>query len=1275
MPLNWLWIGWIQWIWWYWGLKGNPQLTQKTPKQQMMSPAINNTPNVQNNSYMTQSSDVSSILDEKLNKINTSVELPQIDVNKWFWTLMNWKQFDPSKKIATSWAENNYLNSNRDFALSNMDRYKAKEEPTINKPKVLWNYSEEEYNGLWKAEQWHLSLEDKKKHIVNQIRTKFPEDTDWVDDSVILDDYYSQNPSDVENFLKDDVTNVGWFIENVDWSMKVNYLPEDQMTDEQKQYKSNKELWERKDKVANLHNMLDKITIDTDTLTRDRLENKISNYHNLSDSEKEKYKWEYIKDTISLANENIKNNIAMFPNMITEWIWMIWDLYAKNMNWEDIVKGIWTKLNEWFANPEQFVVDVAHNPADTMFAIEWVSGIWKLIEAWAKLPAKAQSIIKEWVQLWKDIREWVVKADKVAKFQEEATKVAKEIAPEKVIEKSWPTKAELLIEKQLKFTKPEKRKYKAKHWETQWQTLNNRWHVGDWEEVITKSMEDMQTYKNEKEAWLEAIHQKIPVDADVIKMTEEVAENSRKTMTPSELEASWWKSKYDALVEKAKKWELTHTELEDIKSTFERKKALKYDGTRTSEEKDRLTRLDSAVRVKQQKRASEAWFDNIKDINKEISKTYDILKPLSKDVEAIDWLWFTDHVLLATSFVDPHTLVVLAGKKLAQSNWFKKNTIKILNKLNGKKPVANKVADIKAIKKISNEAELNEWLAKSKHEAFKEKTYGGNPALPSKADSNLWTIENPIKAEQKFSSLSSEWAKFNKAKIDWIKKDNFTTAWDNAPKVWDTTAHWTIERVFQDWRTWKATIKGKNYSMWEIWEIYWPKSLTSNKPNVINSTSIGDNNIWRNNGIGEWLEWFAKKMNDTTPKQQTVSKLDSLNKGIAKTTTLKAIEDKIWMLASDTNNYSQDIIHDLINSKKATAKVWDDLLDIIKTNWGKITKEEYDIAMNMIKEAKAEKKWLSNFWKPKTPKQVVEAPIPKKWLDHLNKKAVEEYSVNKQQSKAPTKQEIADSKTLEDKFAESDRVSNMSPIDKAIHKRKTEAKELANKYKTEAKNNTPEQLENNIKELKKIMSEERDMEFIRKDIMPSMKVLEQELVARTAPKWWLFDSKPQTKSTADKGLSNLKKADDIKVWDKVWETETITKIVWDEVYIYDSDRNVTWIFTKDEIPKYKKNNELALKQKAEIKKGEKAIADKKAAKLKEHNDVYWYWEWLSNLWLWKAKSILNKERRRDWVIKTTKEHIKDYMNKWWEITESWIFREKGKSAWYKLNKTQERGLI
>ena len=48
-------------------------------------------------------------------------------------------------------------------------------------------------------------------------------------------------------------------------------------------------------------------------------------------------------------------------------------------------------------------------------------------------------------------------------------------------------------------------------------------------------------------------------------------------------------------------------------------------------------------------------------------------------------------------------LTVLVGKKIANSNRFRKGYVKVLNKINGAETISEKVANIEAIKKIQNE--------------------------------------------------------------------------------------------------------------------------------------------------------------------------------------------------------------------------------------------------------------------------------------------------------------------------------------------------------------------------------------------------------------------------------------------------------------------------------------------------------------------------------------------------------------------------------------------
>jgi len=119
-------------------------------------------------------------------------------------------------------------------------------------------------------------------------------------------------------------------------------------------------------------------------------------------------------------------------------------------------------------------------------------------------------------------------------------------------------------------------------------------------------------------------------------MAKEVAEHEKGVATPSELKAKdTTRKKYEDYITKAENGELSHAELDEIKSNFERNKALKYDASRTTTEQARLKNLDSAIRTKQQKRAAENGFENIKDINKQISKSKAIVDMLAKDVDKI----------------------------------------------------------------------------------------------------------------------------------------------------------------------------------------------------------------------------------------------------------------------------------------------------------------------------------------------------------------------------------------------------------------------------------------------------------------------------------------------------------------------------------------------------------------------------------------------------------------------------------------------------------------
>jgi chorismate mutase len=47
---------------------------------------------------------------------------------------------------------------------------------------------------------------------------------------------------------------------------------------------------------------------------------------------------------------------------------------------------------------------------------------------------------------------------------------------------------------------------------------------------------------------------------------------------------------------------------------------------------------------------------------------------------------------------------------VAETSWFKRNIVSLLNKINGRVNVVDQIADIKAIKNINSEAELLNFI-------------------------------------------------------------------------------------------------------------------------------------------------------------------------------------------------------------------------------------------------------------------------------------------------------------------------------------------------------------------------------------------------------------------------------------------------------------------------------------------------------------------------------------------------------------------------------------
>ena len=474
------------------------------------------------------------------------------------------------------------------------------------------------------------------------------------------------------------------------------------------------------------------------------------------------------------------------------------------------------------------------------------SDIAMLVSGWAGLAGEAASLwwlAEEWAKLWEiawkvgdfatmgtnSAIEWALgKAGEALKFWETDTawtKVAKTVGQyaTKVVQpikavtdmiKQNPreiTYADKLLDSSHWFTKPQISKYNTKYGETPGQTLNNEWIIapsGKAHVEVVNRARDLQAWK---EQWLTHIQDFVPKNSDVTQMAKEVALHENKIATPSELEKvtkEWeqqtWPQKYTELVKKAENGTLTHTELEDIKKRYQAWLSGKFDLTKPSDEITRQKKLEKSVRVFQQKTASDAGFTNIKELNKGIQKYMDLGKLFEKqETPKINGLWLTDYMFLAESVVRPESLPLLVGKKILESSWFKRGIVKLLNNVNGKETLPEKVADLQAISKIQNEHDMNRILFKNRVEEFSKQAKLPSPetVTPTK----MWTPEQPIVAG---------WAIGEDPTIGLERRN--TMWYTNAPERWDITKRGEVTATKHTWG-W--------FPKWEV-QVWWDKRLT-----------------------------------------------------------------------------------------------------------------------------------------------------------------------------------------------------------------------------------------------------------------------------------------------------------------------------------------------------------------------------------------------------------------------------------------------------------------
>ena len=341
--------------------------------------------------------------------------------------------------------------------------------------------------------------------------------------------------------------------------------------------------------------------------------------------------------------------------------------------------------------------------------------------------------------------------------------------------------AEHTLQNMNRLTKGEQSAFQKMTGTSQGQWMNERWLIVGWEEAIEKLGDYFLDSKKKVDDAMGTIQGNYKNDMLDL-MLEDSVRFAKDTLNEG-LE------RVSELQQKAKEIWLTMSEINEVKRFYEQNNKLTYGKDITAGEKSiRATNIDNAVREWQIKTAEENGFDNLREMNKETQASKFLLDKLVKNENGRlgnNYFTLTDYITGVGATVNPSMLTVLVGKKIANSNWFRKGYVKVLNKINGAETISEKVANIEAIKKIQNEKDLNNYLA-LEYKEWVENTstflHGGDKII---AGENGSYRDGQITEIDKGLDKLREWAETKYQLAGQTTSDNFKKwfgDWENDPK-------------------------------------------------------------------------------------------------------------------------------------------------------------------------------------------------------------------------------------------------------------------------------------------------------------------------------------------------------------------------------------------------------------------------------------------------------------------------------------------------------------
>lgn len=341
--------------------------------------------------------------------------------------------------------------------------------------------------------------------------------------------------------------------------------------------------------------------------------------------------------------------------------------------------------------------------------------------------------------------------------------------------------AEHTLQNMNRLTKGEQSAFQKMTGTSQGQWMNERWLIVGWEEAIEKLGDYFLDSKKKVDDAMGTIQGNYKNDMLDL-MLEDSVRFAKDTLNEG-LE------RVSELQQKAKEIWLTMSEINEVKRFYEQNNKLTYGKDITAGEKSiRATNIDNAVREWQIKTAEENGFDNLREMNKETQASKFLLDKLVKNENGRlgnNYFTLTDYITGVGATVNPSMLTVLVGKKIANSNWFRKGYVKVLNKINRAETISEKVANIEAIKKIQNEKDLNNYLA-LEYKEWVENTstflHGGDKII---AGENGSYRDGQITEIDKGLGKLREWAETKYQLAGQTTSDNFKKwfgDWEKDPK-------------------------------------------------------------------------------------------------------------------------------------------------------------------------------------------------------------------------------------------------------------------------------------------------------------------------------------------------------------------------------------------------------------------------------------------------------------------------------------------------------------